>query len=110
MVGAKVTIQSNTSDGKIYRALSNSNGIYSIEQVNVGSYSGFVTILSFDTLLINIEIKPGSNTFDFNLGGSQELDEVQVIGNLAIDRKTPVAVTRISTNRLLKNWVLRIYL
>ena len=100
VVGAKVTIQSNTSDGKIYRALSNSNGIYSIGQVNVGIYSGFVTILSFDTLLINIEIKPGSNTFDFNLGGSQELDEVQVIGNLAIDRKTPVAVTRISTKQI----------
>ena len=100
VVGAKVTIQSNTSDGKIYRALSNSNGIYSIGQVNVGTYSGFVTILSFDTLLINIEIKPGSNTFDFNLGGSQELDEVQVIGNLAIDRKTPVAVTRISSEQI----------
>ena len=34
------------------------------------------------------------------MGGGQELEEVQVIGNLAIDRKTPVAVTRISTKQI----------
>ena len=100
VVGAKVTIQSTSTNGKLFRSLSDPSGDYMIEKLSPGTYSGFVSIISFDTLRITIQIEQGSNTLNLTMGGSQELDEVQVIGNIAIDRKTPVAVTRISTKQI----------
>lgn len=100
VVGAKITLQSSEVDSKIYRTLSNPNGDYIIDNLSAGAYNGFITMLSFDTLNFTIEINQGNNSLNHTLGGSQELEEVKVIGNLVVDRKTPVAVTRISTKQL----------
>jgi iron complex outermembrane receptor protein len=97
VVGAKITLQSKS---KLYRALSDPNGNYSIDKLVPDTYSGFVTMLSFDTLFFSVELNQGANTLNHTLGGSQELEEVKVIGNLVVDRKTPVAVTRISTKQI----------
>ena len=97
VVGAKITLQSKS---KLYRALSDPNGNYSFDNLIPDTYSGFVTMLSFDTLFFSVEINQGANALNHALGGSQELEEVKVIGNLVVDRKTPVAVTRISTQQI----------
>ena len=103
VVGAKITLGPSSlgaSDAAIYRTLSNGDGNFVFEEISPDDYVAVVTILSFDTLTVEISIKPGTNTFDFTMGGSQELEEVKVIGNLVVDRKTLVAVTRISSKQL----------
>ncbi len=98
MVGAKIALKNE--GGQVYLTRSNIDGQYNFNNLKQGIYSATVTMLSFDTLSIELEIKSGQNSHDFIVGGGQELEEVQVIGNLAIDRKTPVAVTRISTKQI----------
>ena len=100
VVGAKITLLPSSLEADIYRSLSNSDGNFVFEEIVPDNYSVLVTMLSFDTLFVDLEIESGTNTYDFVLGGSQELEEVKVIGNLVQDRKTPVAVTRISTKQL----------
>lgn len=99
VVGAKIALQ-NGSLEKAILTRTDIDGKFSFSQLKAGSYTATVTMLSFDTLQVVLEILEGQNNHDFIVGGSQELEEVQVVGNLAIDRKTPVAVTRISTQQL----------
>ena len=100
IVGAKISLQSQKTDQKTYRTLTNNDGVYSIDEIDPGNYTVAITVLSFDTLKRDLSISSGENTENFIIGGSQELEEVKVIGNLVVDRKTPVAVTRISTKQL----------
>jgi len=100
VVGAKITLLPSSENADIYRALSNSDGDFVFKEIVPDKYIAMVTMLSFDTLIVDLELNQGSNTYDFIIGGSQELEEVKVIGNLVQDRKTPVAVTRISTKQL----------
>jgi outer membrane receptor for ferrienterochelin and colicin len=55
---------------------------------------------SFDTLKLAVKIDKPLVTNNIILGGSTELEEVKVIGNLANDRRTPVAVSRLSTQKI----------
>ena len=98
IVGAKITLQN--PDGKKILKRTDVNGQFVFDNLVPGKYSATVTMLLFDTLTVDLDLSEGENNYDFKLGGGQELEEVQVIGNLAIDRKTPVAVTRISTEQL----------
>ena len=98
VVGAKIALKNE--GGQVYLTRSNIDGQYNFNNLKQGIYSATVTMLSFDTLSIELDIKSGQNSHDLIVGGGQELEEVQVIGNLAIDRKTPVAVTRISTKQI----------
>ena len=100
VVGAKITLLPSSENADIYRALSNSDGDFVFKEIVPDKYIAMITMLSFDTLIVDLELNQGSNTYDFIIGGSQELEEVKVIGNLVQDRKTPVAVTRISTRQL----------
>ena len=63
-------------------------------------YSNLETTLSSASEPIIIRLKKDKDLVGFFAGEGQELEEVKVIGNLAIDRKTPVAVTRISTKQI----------
>ena len=56
VVGAKITLQSSESNSKIYRALSDPNGNYMLDNLLSGANTGFITMLSFDTLSFSIEI------------------------------------------------------
>ena len=87
VVGAKIIFSSE------YRAISDYDGKYTIKNMPYGTYSGKVTMLSFDTLELSVDVNNPTVVNDIILGGSQELDEVRVIGNIAEDRKTPVAKT-----------------
>lgn len=94
IVGAKVAL------GGTYRALSDPSGKYSIKDVPYGEYTLVVSMLSFDTLRQQIKVNSPNFKYDILLGGSQELEEVKVIGNLAQDRKTPVAVSTLGKKEL----------
>lgn len=94
VVGAKIVI-SNT-----YKAISDFDGNYQIKDVPFGEHQCVITMLSFDTLKVNLNVNKSDFYYEIILGGSQEIEEMKVIGNLAQDRKTPVAVTTIGTKEI----------
>lgn len=94
VVGAKVVLT------KDYRALTDVDGNYSISGVPYGEYTATVTMISFDTLTFEVNLNSENLTKNVILGGSQELEEVNVIGNLAQDRKTPVAATTLDAKTI----------
>lgn len=83
-----------------YRSKSDFDGIYSISSVPFGKYKMVVAMLSFDTISYEIYVDQEDFVFDVLLSGSQELAEVEVIANIAIDRKTPVAVTTLGKKEI----------
>jgi hypothetical protein len=94
VVGAKIFLTPSL------RAISDYDGNYVIENVPFGDYTMTVTMLSFDTVRVTLKVDEANFQHDVLLGGSQEIEEVQVIGNLAQERKTPVAVTNIGTRQI----------
>lgn len=94
VVGAKVVIDDQ------YKAISDYDGKYSIANVPFGARSMVITMISFDTMNIQIDVDKEDFVYDILLGGSQEIEEVKVIGNLAQDRKTPVAVSTLGKKEL----------
>lgn len=92
--GAKVQLANEL------RAKSDFDGNYTIMGVPFGKYTMVVTMLSFDTAYYEINVDKADFTYDILLGGSQELEEVEVIGSIAIDRKTPVAVTTLGKKEI----------
>ena len=73
---------------------------YTIENVPFGEYNMTITMLSFDTMRVALTVDKADFNYEIILGGSQELEEVKVIGNLAQDRKTPVAVTTLGKKEI----------
>lgn len=94
VVGAKVEISEK------YRARTDYEGVYTIADLPYGEYTMTITMLSFDTLKETIKVNAPEVTRDIILGGSKELEEVQVIGNLAQDRKTPVAASTLDSKTI----------
>lgn len=99
VIGAKITLtEKNNPTPK--RALTNTEGIYELPNLPYGTYSMMVTILTFDTIQMTVKIDKPLVKQDVVLGGSQELDEVKVIGNLVKEGNVPVAVTKISLQKI----------
>ena len=94
VVGAKLFISSQ------FRAISDPDGKYELSNLPYGTYQLVVSMPSFDTLKLAVKIDKPLVTNNIILGGSTELEEVKVIGNLANDRRTPVAVSRLSTQKI----------
>ena len=96
VVGAKVFYSDQ------HRAISDFDGNYTISNVPFGEYNVVVAMLSFDTLKFNVSVNTIDFSHDIVLGGSQEIEEVNVVANLAQDRKTPVAVTTLSKREIIE--------
>ncbi|GAB5416137.1 MAG: TonB-dependent receptor [Crocinitomicaceae bacterium] len=94
VVGAKVVFSSE------FRAITDYDGKYTIADMPYATYDGIVTMFGFDTMNISVEINEATVVNNVLLGGSQELDEVKVIGNIAEDRKTPVAKTTLDARTI----------
>lgn len=99
VVGAKITL-SEKNNPTPKRAITNTEGFYEISNLPYGTYSMLVTILSFDTIQMTIKIDRPFVKENIVLGGSQELDEVNVIGNLVKEGNVPVAVTKITLQKI----------
>ncbi len=89
VVGAKIIISSK------YKSYTDFDGNYIIDNVPYGDYNIVVTMLSFDTIKATLVVDDKRVIYDILMGGSQEIEEMEVIGNIAQDRKTPVAVSTI---------------
>lgn len=96
VVGAKIKLTQEL------RSISDVEGNYRLENIPFGSYNLIVSMPSFDTVKMEIKVDMALVTLDVIMGGSQELQEIKVIGNLVSDRKTPIAVTKISAQKIVE--------
>lgn len=94
IVGAKIVVN------ETIKTVSDFDGNYSLSVGKTGEYTMVVSMLLFSTKEFKVTVKESITTFDVLLGNSLELEEVKVIGNLVTDRKTPVAVTKISQKQI----------
>lgn len=92
--GAKIVLNEKT------RTITNDAGIAVLNTVPYGKYTAIITMLSFDTIFLDVNVNKPILKVTQKLGGSLELEEMKVIGNMVTDRKTPVAVTKISTQKI----------
>ncbi len=96
VVGAKIIFSDN------HKAISDFDGNYTIKDVPFGEYSAVITMLSFDTTRFTINVDQEKFFYDIILGGSQEIEEMNVIANIAQDRKTPVAVSTLTKKEIIE--------
>jgi iron complex outermembrane recepter protein len=94
VVGAKITIAGQ------FKGISDYDGRYSIGSVPFGSHQMQISMLSFDTMTVQLDVDKADFVYDVILGGSQEIEEMKVIGNIAQDRKTPVAVSNLGKKEI----------
>jgi iron complex outermembrane recepter protein len=98
--GAKIELKSLSSGTVVNRVLSESNGSYEIKDVPYGNYRFTVTLISFDTIVKDVKIFKTEHVVNLSMSGSLEFDEVRVIGNVVKDGPVPIAVTKISTQKI----------
>ncbi len=98
--GAKIEVKSRNTGTVVNRLLSESNGSYSVKNVPYGDYRITVTMISFDTIIRDFKLNRGELVLNINMAGSLEFDEVRVIGNIVKDGPVPIAVTKISTQKI----------
>ena len=94
VVGAKLVLSSEL------KARTDIDGKYELLNVPYGKYVVTVTMASNDTLMVELVVDQPEIKKDFVLGGGQELEEVKVTANIVTDRKTPIAVTKISAQKI----------
>ena len=94
VIGAYVFISNE------YRSKADFNGAYRIDNIPYGKYQVKVSMFSYDTIFQVITIDQPIVELDFSMGNTQEIEEVQIIGQLAVDRKTPVAVSTITSKEI----------
>lgn len=94
--GAYVTIDNG------HRAITDFDGNYEIQNVPYGKYKVVVAVADFDTLIIDLVVDRPEIVKDFEVGGSTELEEIRVIGNLVSGRKTPIAVTNVGSEKIVE--------
>lgn len=97
VAGAKVQL---IPSSKPLRAKTDEDGNYVIENVPYGDYSMVISMIGMDTLKESLEVNEAMVTKDLGFGKTLEQEEVNVIGNLVKDRKTPVAVSTIGTREI----------
>jgi len=95
IAGAKVNI-----DNK-YRAFSNPDGIYELPNVPYGEYTMVISMSTFDTVRVKVNISSSQVEKDIKMGGSVEFAEIEVIGNMVKDN-VPIAVTKIPTQKIVE--------
>ncbi|MBM3164039.1 MAG: TonB-dependent receptor [Bacteroidetes bacterium] len=98
--GAKIEVKLRTSGAVVNRLLSEINGFYSIQNLPFGDYRITVTMVSFDTVIRDFKLNQSELILNINMAGSLEFDEVRVIGNVVKDGPVPIAVTKISTQKI----------
>lgn len=96
VVGAKIVFS------ETLKVKSDFEGNYVLSNVPFGEYNVEVSMISFDTIRMKVVVDKENFTLDFLLGGVQEIEEMAVVGNIAQDRKTPVAVTTLGKKEIIE--------
>ncbi len=100
IVGAKIVLTGKTIDGT-KKAASDNEGKYQIKDVPFGKYILTISMFSYDTVFKQVNIEKSLVVQDIILGGSQELEEVKIIGNIVTkERNVPIAVTKIPLQKI----------
>jgi hypothetical protein len=94
IIGAYVYISND------FRSKADLDGNYEIKDLPYGDYTLTVSMFSYDTLRLRVNINSNEQFENIAMGNVREIEEVEVIGQLAVDRKTPVAVSRISSKQI----------
>ena len=100
VVGAKVILTSETDPNAIFKAITSSDGTCIISNLIFGAYQANASMIGFEPIAQSIKISKTENTLTILLGGNQEFEEVKVIGNLVNEGNVPVAVTKISLQKI----------
>ncbi len=100
VVGAKVILTSETDPNAIFKAITLSDGTCKISNLSFGAYQANASMIGFEPIAQPIKISKTENTLTILLGGNQEFEEVKVIGNLVNEGNVPVAVTKISLQKI----------
>jgi len=100
VVGAKVILTSETDPNAIFKAITLSDGTCKISNLIFGAYQANASMIGFEPMAQAIKITKTENTLTILLGGNQEFEEVKVIGNLVNEGNVPVAVTKISLQKI----------
>ena len=98
--GAKIEVKSRNTGAVVHRMLSENNGSYTVQNLPYGDYRITVTMISFDTVVRDFKLNKAELVLNLNMAGSLEFDEVRVIGNIVKDGPVPIAVTKISTQKI----------
>ncbi len=93
LVGAVVVV----GDGKVF-ASTNIDGVYTLRLAN-GTYVLNVKYVGYTSTPVTITVDDLPLTVDINMT-STTLKEVEIVADVAIDRKTPVAFSNISATRI----------
>ncbi len=86
------------SNGKV--AVANDEGYFTLANVPYGSYTVVVSAMELDTIIKTVEVKSPLTNVNFVMGEGTELEEIKVIGNINIDRKTPIPITKITAAQI----------
>ncbi|MES2799768.1 MAG: TonB-dependent receptor [Bacteroidota bacterium] len=96
MVGALVQFS------PIFKSKTDLDGNYSIKDLPYGTYTVVISMPTYDNDTLSVTIAKENETLDFQLGAIEAFNEVEVIANIAIDRKTPVAVTTMDKQEIME--------
>ncbi|MBN1250861.1 MAG: TonB-dependent receptor [Bacteroidales bacterium] len=102
LVGA--TVIANHADGTQYGTVADFNGNFKITNMKVGKYNVSISFIGYAPLAQDIDINEGANVLpavDLQ-SDAVGIAEVSVLASVAIDRKTPVAVSTISPEVILE--------
>lgn len=100
VVGSKVILTNETDPNAIFKAITTSDGTCIISNLIFGDYQANASMIGFEPITQRIKIAKTENTLTILLGGNQEFEEVKVIGNLVKEGNVPVAVTKISLQKI----------
>ncbi len=77
------------------------DGNYSIELPN-GTQELTFSYVGYENQVKTVELTGGTMTLDVAMGSSVTLKEIEIVADIAMDRKTPVAFTNIPTKKILE--------
>jgi iron complex outermembrane recepter protein len=94
VVGAKIILSAEL------KTRTDLDGNYGLKNVPFGSYKMIVVNSVGDTLFFDLIVDKENIKKDVVFSGSIDLQEVKVTANVVIGNRTPIAVTRISTQKI----------
>lgn len=100
IVGAKIVLTNLANATTTVKGITNSEGISTFSNLVFGTYLATTSMIGFESLAQQFKIKEGTTSFIVVLGDNQEFEEVKVIGNLVNEGNVPVAVTKISLQKI----------
>lgn len=96
LIGALVQFSSE------FRAKTDVDGNYIIENVPYGKYTVTVSMATYEPQTISVTVSSEAQTENFVLGSAEILEEVRVTANIVQDRKTPVAVSTLDKKEIIE--------